>query len=112
MQLVEPRKEPQPPPTARPPKTVKLAAHDMQVIFQEVLTPQQQQQIAADPEQKKKFVAHIKKVLAVAHVAEQGNYAEHADLKPQLSFQLDLALNDPYKKKHPDAIQAKIDRTP
>jgi len=85
------------------PKTVKLTAHDMQLIFQELLPPQQQQQIASDPEEKKKLVEDIKKLLAVAQVAEQEGYAEHPDLKSQLSFQLDRALNDAYRKKNPDA---------
>ena len=85
------------------PKTVKLTAHDMQLIFQELLPPQQQQQIASDPEEKKKLVADIKKLLAVAQVAEQEGYAEHPDLKTQLAFQLDRALNDAYRKKNPDA---------
>jgi peptidyl-prolyl cis-trans isomerase C len=84
------------------PKTVKLTAHDMQIIFQELVPPQQQQQIASDPEEKKKLVADIKKLLAVAHVAEQEGYAEHADIKYQLSFSTDRALNDAYKKKNPD----------
>lgn len=84
------------------PKTVKLTAHDMQIIFQELVPPQQQQQIASDPEEKKKLVADIKKLLAIAQVAEQEGYAEHADLKTQLSFQLDRALNDAYRKKNPD----------
>jgi len=84
------------------PKTIKLTGHDMQIIFQELVPPQQQQQIASDPEEKKKLVADIKKLLAVAHVAEQEGYAEHADLKYQLSFSTDRALNDAYKKKNPD----------
>lgn len=84
------------------PKTVKLTARDMQLIFQELVPPQQQQQIASDPEEKKKLVADIKKLLAVAHVAEQEGYAEHPDIKYQLSFSTDRALNDAYKKKNPD----------
>jgi peptidyl-prolyl cis-trans isomerase C len=85
------------------PKTVKLTAHDMQIIFQELVPPQQQQQIANNPEEKKKLVADIRKLLAVAQVAEQEGYSEHADLKTQLSFQMDRALNDAYRKKNPDA---------
>lgn len=85
------------------PKTVKLTAHDMQIIFQELVPPQQQQQIASDPEERKKLVADIKKLLAIAQVAEQEGYAEHTELKTQLSFQLDRALNDAYRKKNPDA---------
>jgi peptidyl-prolyl cis-trans isomerase C len=83
-------------------KVVKLTAHDMQLIFQELLPPQQQQEIASDPEGKKQLVDNIKKLLAVAQVAEQEGYAEHADLKSQLSFQMDRVLNEAYKKKNPD----------
>jgi parvulin-like peptidyl-prolyl isomerase len=82
-------------------KTVKLTPHDMEVIFQELLPPQKQQQVAADPEEKKKLVAEIKKLLAVAQVAEQEGYAQHADLQAQLAFQQDIALNNAYRKKNP-----------
>jgi parvulin-like peptidyl-prolyl isomerase len=85
------------------PKTVKLTAHDMEVIFQELLPPQKQQQIAADPEEKKKLVGEIKKLLAVARVAEQEGYAQHADLTSQLAFQQEIALNNAFRKKNPDA---------
>lgn len=100
---VEPPKELQPSPMPNPQKSIKLSAHDMRLIFQELLPPQKRQQIGADSKERKNFVADIKKLLAVAQVAEQGNYAERADLKSQLSFQLDLTLKDAYKKKHPDA---------
>ena len=89
--------------SASTPKTVKLTPHDMEVIFQELLPPQKQQQIASDPEEKKKPVADIKKLLAVAQVAEQEGYAQHPDLQSQLSFQQDIALNSAYRKKNPDA---------
>jgi peptidyl-prolyl cis-trans isomerase C len=85
------------------PKTVKLTPHDMEVIYQELLPLQRQQQIAADPEEKKKFVSEIKKLLAVAEAAEQGGYAEKAELKSQLSFQQDIALNNAFRKKYPEA---------
>jgi parvulin-like peptidyl-prolyl isomerase len=84
-------------------KTVKLSAHDMQVIFQELVPPQKQQQIAADPEEKKKLVAEIKKLLAVAQVADQEGYAEHPDIKSQLAFQQDMDLNSAYRKKNTEA---------
>jgi parvulin-like peptidyl-prolyl isomerase len=84
-------------------KAVKLTARDMQLIFQELLPPQQQQEINSDPEGKKQLVDNIKKLLAVAQVAEQEGYAEHADLKSQISFQLDRVMNEAYKKKNPDA---------
>ena len=84
-------------------KTVKLTPHDMEVIYQELLPPQKQQQIAADPEEKKKLVGEIKKLLAVAQVAEQEGYAQHPDLQSQLTFQQEIALNNSYRKKNPDA---------
>lgn len=84
-------------------RTVKLTPHDMQVIFQELVPPQKQQQIASDPEEKKKLVGEIKKLLAVAQVADQEGYAEHPDIKSQLSFQQDMDLNNAYRKKNADA---------
>jgi peptidyl-prolyl cis-trans isomerase C len=83
-------------------KTVKLTPHDMEVIFQELLPPQKQQQVAADPAERKKLVAEIKKLLAVAQVAEQEGYAQHADLQTQLAFQQDITLNNACRKKYPD----------
>jgi parvulin-like peptidyl-prolyl isomerase len=83
--------------------TVKLTPHDMQVIFQELLPPQKQQQIASDPEEKNKLVADIKKLLAIAQVAEREGYAEHADIKSQITIQQEGALNEAYRKKNPDA---------
>src|SRR5438034_1200961 len=82
-------------------KTVKLTPHDMEVIFQELLPPQKQQQIAASPEERKKLVAEIKKLLAVAQVADQEGYAQRPEVQSQLSFQQDIALNNAYRKKFP-----------
>src|SRR5262245_13912788 len=73
-------------------KTVKLTPHDMEIIFQELLPPQKQQQIASDPEEKKKLVADIKKLLAIAQAAEQEGYAQHPDVQGQLSLQQDISL--------------------
>jgi peptidyl-prolyl cis-trans isomerase C len=84
-------------------KTVKLTPHDMEVIYQELLPPQKQQEVAADPEEKKKLVGEIKKLLAVAQVAEREGYAQHAELQSQLTFQQEIALNNSYRKKNPDA---------
>jgi hypothetical protein len=75
----------------------------MEVIFQELLPPQKQQQIASDPEEKKKLVSEIKKLLAVAQVAEKEGYAQRPEVQSQLSFQQDIALNNTYRKKNPDA---------
>jgi hypothetical protein len=84
-------------------KAVKLTARDMQLIFQELLPPQQQQEINSDPEGKKQLVDNVRKLLAVAEIAEQEGYAERPEIKSQLSFQLDRVLNEAYKKKNPDA---------
>jgi parvulin-like peptidyl-prolyl isomerase len=84
-------------------KTVKLTPHDMEVIFQELLPPQKQQQIAASPEEKKQLVAQIKELLAVAQIAEQEGYAQRPEIQSQLAFQQDIALNNSYRKKNPDA---------
>src|SRR6266550_4874660 len=84
-------------------KTVKLTPHDMEVIFQELLPPQKQQQIAASPEERKKLVAEIKKLLAVAQVADQEGYAQRPEVQSQLSFQQDIALNNAYRKKFPES---------
>lgn len=83
-------------------KPVRLTSHDMEVIFQELLPPQQQQQIATSADEKKKLVDNLKKMLALADLAEQEGYAEHPDLQSQLSFQQDIALNNAYRKKNPD----------
>ncbi len=81
---------------------VILSAHDMRIIFLEQVPIDKQQQIAADPLERKKFVSDIKKLLALARIAEEGNYAERVDLIWLLSFQVDRALNDAYRKKNPD----------
>ena len=82
---------------------VRLSAHDMRIIFQELVSIEKQQQIAADPLERKKFVSEIKQLLALARIAEESNYAEQVRLIPLLSFEVDKALNDAYRKKNPDA---------
>ncbi len=99
---VNPHKAVRSSPLAKPPKTVKLTARDMQVIFQEMLPPQKQQEIAANPEEKKKFLDQIKKLLAVAQAAEEEGYSQRPEVKTQTDFQTDLHLNQAYRKKYPD----------
>ncbi len=91
---VEPHTESQSSPAADSPLPVKLTAHDLQMIFQELVPPQKQQQIAS---------GEIKKLLAVAHVAVQQGYAERPDIKSELSWQQDMDLNNAYRKKNADA---------
>ena len=44
------------------PKVAKLSAHDMQLVFQEMLPASKQQEIAASPDEKKKLVAELIKM--------------------------------------------------
>jgi parvulin-like peptidyl-prolyl isomerase len=83
-------------------KTVKLTKHDMELVFQEMLPPQAQQMIASNPEEKKKLVDQVKKILAVAQVAEREGYAQRPEVERQLAFQTDMSLNQVYRKKNPD----------
>lgn len=84
------------------PKTIKLSKHDMELVFQEMLSPQAQQMIASNPEEKKKLVEEVKKILAVAQVAEQEGYAQRPEIEKQIAFQTDMSLNQVYRKKNPD----------
>jgi peptidyl-prolyl cis-trans isomerase C len=84
------------------PKAVKLTAHDMQVVFQEMLPPAKQQEIAASPEEKKKLVDELKKLLALAQVAEQEGYLQRPEVASQVAFQSDMALYRAYRKNNPD----------
>lgn len=84
------------------PKTVKLSAHDMEVVFQELLPPAQQQQIAASEEEKKKLVGELKKLLALAQAAEQEGYLQRPELASQVALESDLTLARAYRKSNPD----------
>lgn len=84
------------------PKTVKLSAHDMELVFQEMLPPTKQQEIAASPEERKKLVAELKKLLALAQVAEQEGYLQKPEVATQVAFQSDMALYRAYRKSNPD----------
>jgi peptidyl-prolyl cis-trans isomerase C len=85
------------------PKSVNLTAHDMQLLFQELLPTEKQQEISRSPEEKKKFVDDIRKLLAVAQVAESEGYADRPEIQQQTNFQRDLVLYNAYKKKNPGA---------
>src|SRR4029078_12288148 len=50
----------------------------------------------------KKLAAEIKKLLAVAQVAEQEGFAQKPEIQSQLAFQQDIALNNAFRKKSPD----------
>lgn len=100
--IVDPQKEAQPSPLAKPSETFKLTAQDMHILFQEMVSPEKQQEIAAEPEERKRFVAEIRKLLAVAQVAAQEGYAQHPEVQAQMALQFDLNLNQAYRKKHPE----------
>ena len=84
------------------PKAVKLTAHDMQLVFQEMLPPAKQQEIAASPEEKKKLVDELRKLLALAQVAEQEGYLQRPEVASQVAFRSDMALYRAYRKNNPD----------
>jgi parvulin-like peptidyl-prolyl isomerase len=84
------------------PKTVKLSKHDMELVFQEMLSPQAQQMIASNPDEKKKLVDEVKKILAVAQLAEREGYAQRPEIERQIAFQTDMSLNQVYRKRNPD----------
>jgi hypothetical protein len=84
------------------PVSYNLSKHDMEVIFQEMIPPPQQAQIAASPEEKKKLMDEVRKLLSVAAFAESEGYAQKPEVQQQLALQTDLGLNEAYRKKYPD----------
>lgn len=100
--VVAPHKEVQPSPPTASPTMGKLTAHDMHILFQEMVPPKLQQEIAANPVEKKKFVNAVKQLLAVAHLAEQEGYGKRPEVQAQTALQIDLNLNQAYRKKHPE----------
>jgi peptidyl-prolyl cis-trans isomerase C len=84
------------------PVSYNLTKHDMEVIFQEMIPPQQQAQMAASPDDKKKLIDEVRKLLSVAAYAESEGYAQRPEVQAQLALQSDLGLNDAYRKKYPE----------
>ena len=84
------------------PRSYNLSKQDMQVLFQEMVPPDKQQEIASNPEEKKKLVDQVKKLLAVAQVADEEGYSQRPEVKAQTEFQTDLHLNQAFRKKHPE----------
>ncbi|HST20689.1 MAG TPA: peptidylprolyl isomerase [Blastocatellia bacterium] len=84
------------------PREYNLTKQDMQVLFQEMVPPDKQQEIATNPEEKKKLIDQIKKLLAVAQVADEEGYSQRPEVKAQTDFQTDLHLNQAFRKKHPE----------
>lgn len=84
------------------PVSYNLSKHDMEVIFQEMVPPPQQAQMASSPDEKKKLLDEVRKLLSVAAFAESEGYAQRPEVQAQLALQSDLGLNDAYRKKYPD----------
>ncbi len=84
------------------PTRIKLTSHDLELIANELMPPQQRARLATDPEAKKAFLKSIKSILALSQMAEQENIAQKPETKSQVDFQVDLALSGAYKKKNPD----------
>jgi len=82
-------------------QSYNLTKHDMEVIFQEIIPPPQQADIASSPEKKKQLVEEIRKLLSVASYAESEGYAQKPEVAGQITLQTDLALNDVYREKNP-----------
>ena len=81
------------------PRSYNLSKQDMQVLFQEMVPPDKQQEIASNPEEKKKLIDQIKKLLAVAQVADEEGYSQRPEVKAQTEFQTDLHLNQAYPQE-------------
>jgi peptidyl-prolyl cis-trans isomerase C len=84
------------------PASYNLTKHDMEVIFQEIIPPPQQAEIAANADKKKQLVDEIRKLLSVASYAESEGYAQKPEVQGQIALQTDLALNDAYREKNPN----------
>ena len=79
-----------------------LTRQDMEVLFQEMIPPDKQQEVATNPEEKKKLIDQVKKLLAVAQAADEEGYSQRPEVKAQIELQIDLQLNQAYRKNHPE----------
>src|SRR5437764_2324041 len=84
------------------PASYNLTKHDMEVIFQEIIPPPQQAEIAANADKKKQLVDEIRKLLSVASYAESEGYAQKPEIQGQIALQTDLALTDADREKNPN----------
>ena len=87
--------------TASGSKKVVLSAQDMEVLVGEAIPPQQQQQLAGDPEKRKELAKNLKQILAMAQAAEQEGYGDKPEVKSQMQFEIDRTLRAAYQKKNP-----------
>jgi peptidyl-prolyl cis-trans isomerase C len=82
-------------------RTIKLSAHDMEVLVGEVLSPSAMQQLASNPDQRQQLVKEIKQTLALGQAAEREGYAQRPQMVSQIAMQSDFALRSAYQKKNP-----------
>lgn len=87
--------------TSSKPKSIKLSADQMAILVKDLLPPQQQQQLASDPEKRKDFAKRIRELLAIGQAAENEEFAKTEEVKSQVDLQTSLALRDAYEKKNP-----------
>jgi parvulin-like peptidyl-prolyl isomerase len=87
--------------TSSKPKSIKLSADQMSILVKELLPPQQQQQLASEPERRKDFAKRIKELLALGQAAESQEFSKTEEVKSQIDLQTNLALRDAYEKKNP-----------
>lgn len=85
------------------PVSYDLSKHDMEVIFQEMIPPQQQAQMAASPDDKKKLVDEVRQRLSLAAFAEGEGYGQKPEVQSQIALITDLVLADAYREKNPNA---------
>ena len=83
-------------------KPIKITAGDLGLLFREMVPPEGQKLIQSSPEEKKKFIAEVKNILAVAQVAERQGYNKRREIQSQLDFLNDMNLSRAYRKKNPE----------
>ncbi|HJQ71106.1 MAG TPA: peptidylprolyl isomerase [Blastocatellia bacterium] len=85
------------------PSPVKLTAHDMELLVNEALDPNQRQMISANETQKKELAKQVKQLLALAYEAEKQGLEKQPRVKSEIEIRTDQALGAVYRKKNPGA---------
>ena len=80
-----------------------ISAHEMEILVNEILPPGQREALASDPSQKTQLIKELKKLMALAGVAEAQGYSERPEIKQQLALQTDRVLQDSYMTANPQA---------
>jgi peptidyl-prolyl cis-trans isomerase C len=85
------------------PVSYDLSKHDMEVIFQEMMQPAEQAQLAASPDDKKKLLDDLRQRLGIAAYAEGEGYGQKPEVQSQIALVTDLLLADAYREKNANA---------